>query len=120
MGSKTVVLIGYDWPAGTQREAFGRCSDDFVSICDMRVHAVIVVHVSNGTAVRALPPSDLGPATTSIRTSDVKHRMSMSLTFTHVGNIAGDGIDDVALFKIHGLCHGVTNQPTWTKSYVQR
>ena len=70
------------------------------------------------TAVFSLPPSGPWSGYYLYPHNDTKHRMHMNLTFTKDGKIDGDGIDDVALFKIRGLFYRETNQATWTKSYL--
>ena len=47
-----------------------------------------------------------------------KHRMKMILAFSADGGISGDGIDDIALFRIHGVFDTAANTASWTKSYV--
>jgi hypothetical protein len=48
----------------------------------------------------------------------LKHRMSLSLTFTADGEIEGEGVDDVAPFVISGGFDFGMSVATWTKAYV--
>src|SRR5262245_2482269 len=49
---------------------------------------------------------------------DTRHVMKLNLTFARNGAIDGDGIDDVALFEIHGVFNADTREAAWTKSYI--
>jgi len=44
--------------------------------------------------------------------------MKMILAFSADGGISGDGIDDIALFRIRGVFDTAANTASWTKSYV--
>ena len=47
-----------------------------------------------------------------------KHHMSLGLTFTADGRIAGEGTDDIAPFVIGGSFDSATSAAAWTKAYV--
>src|SRR5215813_13107915 len=76
------------------------------------------MYMPDDAAVILLPPSGAWSGYYLYPDIDFKHRMNMNLAFTQDGKIDGDGIDDVAPFKIHGLFHRGANQAAWTKSYI--
>ena len=47
-----------------------------------------------------------------------KHRMRLNLTFTADGKIQGDGVDDVAPFRVHGQFNCGTSTASWRKAYI--
>jgi hypothetical protein len=52
--------------------------------------------------------------------SGVKHRMSLTLSFSREGRIEGDGVDDIAQFVIVGRFDCATSIANWTKTYIGR
>jgi len=66
----------------------------------------------------ALPPSGPWSGYYLYENGGPKHRMRLSLTFSRDGSIAGDGIDDIAPFKIDGVFESGSNKADWTKAYI--
>ncbi|MHB2018873.1 MAG: hypothetical protein ACYCW6_18155 [Candidatus Xenobia bacterium] len=48
-----------------------------------------------------------------------RHRMDLHLTFSE-GHLAGDGVDDIGRFTIHGVYSCETRACTWVKQYIGR
>ena len=74
--------------------------------------------MENDTSSLGLPTSGRWSGYYAYHEHDVKHRMTLHLTFSGTGVIEGDGIDDIGMFHISGVFKAATREATWLKVYV--
>ena len=74
--------------------------------------------MENDTSSLGLPTSGRWSGYYAYSKHDVKHRMTLHLTFSGTGAIEGDGIDDIGMFHVSGVFNAATREGEWLKAYA--